>query len=119
MDNKPIHPNKNYLIEQFESVASYMEAHLTENIGLYDISFACNMSISKLSSLFRSVCGCSPMAYFNAKKIDEAKRLIDGGETNMSRISARLGFGSSQYFSKVFKKYAGITPTEYQAQQKR
>ena len=106
-------PNKSYMNEQFACVERYMKAHLAESVGLYDISTACNMSISKVSSLFRARLGCSPMAYFNSLRIEEAKRLIESGEVNMTAVSVKLGFGSSQYFSKVFKKYAGVTPTEY------
>ena len=113
MDKTPEIMSKSYMNEQFECVDRYMKAHLSDCVGLYDISTACNMSVSKISSLFRALRGCGPMAYFNSLRIEEAKKLILGGEVNMTRVSAKLGFGSSQYFSKVFKKYVGVTPTEY------
>jgi len=102
-----------YLAEQFQSVEAYMKEHLCDMIGLDDISHGCSMSVSKLSTLFRQYKGCSPMAHFNYLRIEEAKRLIETTSMNMTEISDKLGFGSSQYFSKVFKKNAGVTPTEY------
>ena len=101
MDNTTEALSKSYMNEQLECVERYMEAHLSENIGLYDISSACNMSVSKVSSLFRTLRGCSPMSYFGFLRIEKAKKLIGNGEMNMTRVSAMLGFGSSQYFSKV------------------
>ncbi len=114
MDNISSGNNKGYLTEQFESVERYMRAHITDRIGLYELSKGCHMSVSKISSLFQLYCGCTPIAYFNMLRIDEAKRYIKDGKLNMTQISELLGFSSSQYFSKLFKKYVGITPTEYQ-----
>ncbi len=47
------------------------------------------------------------------EKTEEAKRLLRYSDKSVAAISAYLGFSSSGHFSRVFKKYAGITPNEY------
>ena len=47
--------------------------------------------------------------------VDAAKELIREGDQNFTEIAASLCFGSSQYFTTVFKRVSGMTPTEYRA----
>lgn len=49
-------------------------------------------------------------------KINEAKKMMADGSMKIYEISDKLGFESSFYFSKVFKKYEGISPKEYMNQ---
>ena len=59
--------------------------------------------------------GCGVMEYFNRIRVDAAKELIREGDQNFTEIAATLCFGSSQYFTTVFKRVSGMTPTEYRA----
>ena len=49
----------------------------------------------------------------NLMKINEAKRLIRDGRHNFFEISEKLMFANSHYFSTIFKKHTGMTPTQY------
>ena len=60
-----------------------------------------------------NVSGYSIINYFTMMKINEAKRLIREGKYNFFEISEMLMFSNSHYFSSVFKKYTGMTPTQY------
>ena len=51
--------------------------------------------------------------YFIKKKIEYAKRLIRENKYNFTEISDRLSFDNPQYFSRVFKRVTGITPTAF------
>ena len=57
--------------------------------------------------------GITPNAYINQRKIAKAKELMLYSEMNVSEIAESLGFQSIHYFSRLFKKVAGIAPTEY------
>lgn len=72
-----------------------------------------------LSILFKKNTGDTIMNYYNTLKIKEAKKLIKEGILPLSEISDLLHFNTRYYFSRVFKRIEGITPTEYKAKLKK
>ena len=72
------------------------------------------MSTSKLKLIFRTIAGTGPLNYFNILKIEESKKLIKETEYNITQVSNKLGFNSVHYFSRLFKKITGVSPTEYE-----
>ncbi|WP_334137566.1 helix-turn-helix transcriptional regulator, partial [Muricomes intestini] len=67
------------------------------------------------SQLFKKSMNVGVSEYINMQKIEESKKLL--GETTLKiyEISERLGYESSFYFSKVFKKITGMSPKEYRS----
>jgi AraC-like DNA-binding protein len=53
------------------------------------------------------------MEYFKRLKVEQAKMLVREEQHNFTEISRLLGYGSIHHFSKAFKKYGGMTPSEY------
>lgn len=94
-------------------IAEYMREHITERLSMDDLSRAMSFSKSYISKRFVDVCGCTVIDYFTAMKIDEAKRLIRNSNKNFFEIAETLMFSNSHYFSTVFKKHVGLTPTQY------
>ena len=76
------------------------------------ISGAVNANESYLSHLFRKETGKTFTAYISELKVETAKILLSKGLL-VYEVSDRLGFENSNYFSKVFKKHVGCSPTEY------
>ena len=70
-------------------------------------------SRSYLSRIFHKETGDTIAHFALLEKIKEAKRLIRDGMLNFAEISDKLAFDNPQYFSRVFKRITGITPTEY------
>jgi len=70
---------------------------------------------SHLSSIFSKTEGKSIQQYQNEIKVERIKELLEYDELSISEIAYKLGFGSSAYLSTQFKKYTGITPTNYKA----
>ena len=103
----------NYMQEQFDALTQYLQAHLDSNLTLEQISADCAVSVSRLKRLCRECCGQSPMAYFTALKIREAKRMIRETPLNFTQIAQALGFGSVHYFSRCFREKTGQTPSDY------
>lgn len=97
-------------------VVEYMEMHLTEKLSMDELSRALSFSKSYISKRFTKVCECSIIDYFNMMKVNEAKRLISDTDKNFFEIAEMLMFSNSHYFSTLFKKHAGMTPTEYKRQ---
>ena len=69
--------------------------------------------IKYLSELFKSQCSMSIISYFNKQKIEYAKKLIRENKMNITEVSNALSFDNPQYFSRVFKKFAGVSPREF------
>lgn len=115
IDIQPEGVKKSSSDTDFDRVANFLSEHLSENLTLTDIAAGTGMSVSKLKMLTREKCGGGAINYFIEMKIEEAKRKISIGELNFTEIAESLGFCSLHYFSRIFKKVVGVTPSEYKA----
>ena len=97
----------------FERTVDFLACHINENLSVLEIAEGAKMSISKLKLLFREKSGGGVISYFIEMKIEKAKELIAEGKMNISEISDSLGFNSLHYFSRLFKKLAGLSPSEF------
>ncbi len=97
-----------------ETVKAYIRNHLDGDLSLSRLSELSNYNPKYLSDLFRAQTGKNLSAYISEKRLEEAKRLIAEGKLKMKDISAAVGFFSSSYFTRFFKKVSGMTPLQYQ-----
>jgi AraC-like DNA-binding protein len=98
---------------EFERVAELLKTKLFETPTLAEIAEECSMSVSKLKVLFKDSTGCGVIDFLIDLKIKEAKRLINEKNANLTEIAEKLGFSSVHYFSRVFKKRVGMSPSKY------
>lgn len=109
-----IFPSKESLESQLVvDIKDYINSHITTNIRMDDICNFFGYSKTYLCQLFKAQCSVSIMKYYNIKKIEYAKKLIRETQDNIAQISVKLSFDNPQYFSRVFKRITGITPTEF------
>ena len=94
-------------------VIEYLESKIYERINLEDMSRALSFSKSYIYKRFVTACRYTVADYFTIMKVTEAKKLIRETKKNFSEIGEMLCFSSSHYFSTVFKKYVGMTPSQY------
>ena len=94
-------------------IQSYLQEHFREKLTLEKVAQAHCISVSKLKRVFREGTGTSVIARLTALRIKESKRMIRAGNHTFSQIAEAVGFESIHYFSTVFKKQTGMTPTEY------
>ena len=94
-------------------IIKYINEHINENVSLSLGANLCNMSQSQFSRTFKKETGKTFKEYILLKKIEQAKFYIKTTDKSFSEISDFLGFEDSSYFTKLFKKYEGITPKEY------
>ena len=73
---------------------------------------------SWLSTKFKEEVGIGFAEYLNNVRVNEAQKLIDEGRYMIYEVSEKVGFASSQYFSKIFKQVTGLTPNEYKRMKK-
>lgn len=91
----------------------YIREHIHERIYLQDIADTFGISPNYLSQLFKKCMDVGISEYITTQKIDESKKLLRETNLKVYEISDRLGFESSFYFSKVFKKITGMSPKDY------
>ena len=93
-------------------IYAYLTNHVRENIRLEDVADELFFSESYIKKAFKKQTGRTVMEAFSELKIEEAKKLITLGKP-INEIADELSFCNKNYFSKVFKKVAGVTPSEY------
>ena len=91
----------------------YITEHIFETITLENLAGTTKLSISGLTQRFQRELGVSPREYINRMKIEKAKELLSDSESSVTEIAFALAFSSSNYFSFVFHKLTGKSPTEF------
>lgn len=96
----------------------YIDTHLNEKISLEMMAEKAGYTISHLSRKFKAEIGCSIVEYIQNSKMVYAKEQLIISDKEIEEISGELGFGTRSYFSSVFKKTTGETPSEYRKNHK-
>lgn len=91
----------------------FIKNHYVEDISLNDIAESQNISVSTCIRLFQEYVYITPNAYVNLYRLVKAKEMLKESNLNVTEISNQCGFQSSAYFTKMFKKQFGKTPSEY------
>lgn len=99
-----------------EKAKQYIDEHIYERILLTDIADYVCISPSYLSSLFKKTHHKNLVDYINEQKTERACQMIKESNMRIYEICYKLGYENPYYFSKIFKRFTGKTPTEYQAQ---
>ncbi len=94
-------------------VKNYVAEHVYEKLSLNDVAALFWVSPSYLSQLFSKYSDVGFNEFVNIKKIQEAKKLLKEDYKKVYEVAEALSFGSEFYFSKVFKKVEGISPSEF------
>ena len=94
-------------------ILSYIDEHICEKISVTTLCEHFCISTSMLHSLFRKNMNNTAKNYINELKLNKSKELIKNSTHTLSEISEMLGFSSIHYFSKKFKSYFNVSPTEY------
>lgn len=92
---------------------NYISQHLHKDLTVAEICCYCSVSESHLRLCFKHDIGKSIVEYVTEQKIEEAKMLLKYTNYSLLEISDYLSFSSQSYFTTVFKKICGQTPTEY------
>ncbi|MDO3412661.1 response regulator [Saccharibacillus sp. CPCC 101409] len=91
---------------------SYIRSHLDTGLSLEQVAKQINLSQGYFSNLFKKVQGVSFQHYVMHEKMEKAKSMLIGGR-QVQEIAQDLGYEHRRYFSEVFKKYTGMTPSEF------
>jgi two-component system response regulator YesN len=99
---------------------SFIDEHYPEEtISLDKVAQKVNISPNYFSAMFSQEIGQTFVEYLTGKRISEAKRMLRQTDMRSSEIAFAVGVRDSHYFSFVFKKVSGCTPSEYRKGDKR
>lgn len=107
------HMQQTYENELLNDILLYIDNNIYEKISVSTLCDHFCISTSMLHSLFRKNMNNTAKNYINELKLSKSKELIRNSTHTLSEISEMLGFSSIHYFSKKFKLYFNISPTEY------
>lgn len=109
-DSKSAASEKDQYMKRIER---YVEANYPGSFSLDDVSDEVGISKQYICQLIKQQYNITFIDYLNQYRIDQAKRFLESGPMKISEVYAKVGFNSYSYFSKVFKKYTGLVPSEY------
>lgn len=107
-----LHSSKN-LSPIIQRLTTRIDADLTADLSLHKQAEDLGVNASYLSNLFKKEIGTTYTDYVNKKRVEYAMQLLKTTNYQIQNIAQRCGIFDLNYFSKVFKKYAGLTPVKY------
>lgn len=94
-------------------IEDYVIEHISENITAVTMASHLFLNPNYFSRYFKKLTGMNFTDYVHSLKMDMAAQMIKNDAGKIEVISMKLGYSDRTYFSKVFKKYNGVTPSEY------
>ncbi len=91
----------------------YIEENIFQKIYILKLAEKVNLSESRFKHKFKEELGIPPNEYILKQKINKARELIKKTNISFTNLAYDLGFSTPSYFSTVFKKYQGVTLSEY------
>lgn len=98
---------------QIMPALKYIEEHCNEKIKIEDVARLCFISESQLRRIFQKELGMSPVEYKNQKRMHDAMNMLKYSYIGVGEVASSLGFESVYVFSRVFKRYVGVSPTDF------
>jgi len=95
------------------SISEYMEQHYMSNLYLDHIAEVFETSPKYFSSYFKKTFGINYVEYLNKVRLSHAKKMMKDSTLSLAEIGERSGYLNSSTFTTTFKKYYGISPSEY------
>ncbi|MGG6309745.1 response regulator transcription factor [Paenibacillus macerans] len=95
------------------SAQNYIQNHLGRDFGIEDIADYLGISSSYFCLLFKNHFGETFVEYLTKQRMEMAKCLLRSSERSIAQIGTSIGYQERRYFTKVFQKYTGMTPSDF------
>ncbi|RPJ95335.1 AraC family transcriptional regulator [Rummeliibacillus sp. TYF005] len=96
-----------------EQAVDFMHQHYTEKISVAEISKRFKINRRRFTELFERHTGLNPSNYIIELRMKEAKEMLRQSDLSIAVIAFQLSYDDPFYFSRIFKKYVGVSPTAY------
>lgn len=108
---------KSEIDQVIEKILTIMQENIQNKLELTHLSDAVGLSKEYLVRIFKSKMGVAPMKYFTALKVQASKYYLISSDAPTYVIADSFSFSSEFHFSKVFKHYAGLSPSGFRKEQ--
>jgi AraC family transcriptional regulator len=98
---------------QRKRVVEFIEEHLAEEISLASLAELVNLSLFHFARAFKQSFGVPPHRYHSARRMDRARSLLQRPALSVTQIGVQTGFRETSSFTRAFRRFTGVTPTEY------
>ena len=101
-----------------QKVMNYVNLNVAEPLTLKSLAAMCFISPSNLSALFKQETGSTLIDYINTQRVNRAAQLLVQNNHTIAAVAEEVGILDVNYFTKIFKKTLGVTPTRYRREHK-
>ena len=98
---------------QQKRIVEFIEEHLAEEISLAALAELVDLSLYHFARAFTQSFGVPPHRYHMARRMDRARSLLQRPELSVTQIGIQLGFCETSSLTRTFRRFTGVTPTEY------
>ena len=102
-----------FIQDEIDRARAFFDEHYNEEISIEQYAVSRNMSTSWFNRSFRSAVGTSPMQYILDVRIRNAQTLLETTDYSVTSIAALVGYENPMYFSRLFRKAKGLSPSKY------
>ena len=99
-------------------VVEYIEQHLAEEISVFALARLAGLSPYHFSRAFRDSFGVPPHRYHMVRRMNRAQDLLLRSALPVTQIGARIGFRETSSFTRAYRRYAGVSPSQYRRERK-
>lgn len=94
-------------------IMEYLDTNYAEPITLESVAWKFHMSQSAFSHFFKQEVGMAPLKYLLCRRIGEAQTYLMNTNLSIGEVGSLVGYYDSSYFSALFRKHTGLTPSQY------
>jgi AraC-like DNA-binding protein len=102
-------------INIIEPALKHIDKNVTHTLHINDLAELCNISVSAFYAIFKRVTQSSPAHYIIMRRLKLAQKLLTSSQLSIKEIALKTGYDDPFFFSKIFKKHSGSTPSDYRS----
>jgi len=99
--------------QRLQTMMAFIQENYKAKLTLEQIADVAAISVRECLRCFQTSIHCSPIDYLVEHRVQVARQLLENTHLSVAAVAREAGFSSCAYFSKVFKRSTGLTPSEY------
>jgi AraC-like DNA-binding protein len=101
------------LSEPVAAALRYLDEHIGERVTVQDLAIAAGLSVRAITARFKAELMAPPLEYVRRVRLAGAARALSEENVSLAEIANRYGFYDHAHFSRLFRQFYGVTPSEY------
>lgn len=116
LNNRKPQGKNRQLMEEMDTAVRYFHENYNQPISIEEYASLHHMSVSWFIRNFKEYTGTTPVQYLLSLRISNAQTLLETTNYNITEIGEIIGYDNPLYFSRIFKKQSGMSPSEFRKQ---